>query len=102
MDANYGGVIWTKHSLDRLNERGVNQGDAWATWSRPQNSKFSQARGGWVFDRIWGDQKIEVVAKKNAEGKWLILSAWSQPVHKRQPKQHSAFWSKLVKTLFRQ
>ncbi|KKQ44128.1 MAG: hypothetical protein US62_C0032G0012 [Candidatus Woesebacteria bacterium GW2011_GWA1_37_8] len=32
MDKNYGGVIWTNHALSRLRERGISQGDAWATF----------------------------------------------------------------------
>ena len=27
-DRNYGGVIWTNHALERLNKRGIKQGDA--------------------------------------------------------------------------
>ena len=101
MDSNYGGVVWTKHVLQRLAERGMKQGDVWATWSRPQNNRFSQVRGGWVFDRIWGNQKIEVVAKKNAKDRWVILSAWSKPVHKKQQKQNILVLFNFVKKLFR-
>ena len=32
MDRNFGGVVWTDHALRRLKQRGISQGDAWATW----------------------------------------------------------------------
>lgn len=85
MDKNFGGVIWTNHALERLRERGISQGDAWATWSRPdQSRKGSNQKGSWVYYKTYGDQRIEVVAKKNEEGKWLILSVWSRPVYGNQ------------------
>lgn len=78
MDNKYGGVIWTNHAIKRLNERGISQGDAWATWSRPEQSRYASAKGAWVYYRTYGNQRIEVVAKKNEEGKWIILSVWSK------------------------
>lgn len=78
MDNKYGGIIWTNHALDRLNERGIKQGDAWATWNRPEQSRYASAKGAWIYYRTYGKQRIEVVAKKNEEGKWIILSVWSK------------------------
>lgn len=76
-DRNFGGVIWTDHALARLRERGIKQGDAWATWRRPQLSKKGKS-GSWIYWRNWGGIQIEVVAKENAGGKWVILSVWSR------------------------
>lgn len=82
MDQNFGGVIWTNHALQRLKERNISQSDAWATWSRPdQSRKGSNQKGSWVYYKTYGNEKIEVVAKKNDEGKWVILSVWSRPVY---------------------
>ncbi len=83
MDNHYGGVIWTNHALQRLRERNISQGDAWATWSRPEQSRKG-ASGNWVYYKTWGNQKIEVVAKQNEKGEWLILSVWSRPVYGNQ------------------
>lgn len=80
MDNKFGGVIWTNHALDRLRERGISQGDAWATWSRPEQSRKG-ASGNWVYYKTYGNQKVEVVAKQNERGEWLILSVWSKPVY---------------------
>ena len=85
MDKNYGGVIWTNHALSRMKQRGIKQGDAWATWRRPDQSRYAKARGAWVYYKTYGDQKIEVVAKQNERKKWIILSVWSQDVS-REPR----------------
>jgi len=90
MDNHYGGVIWTNHALDRLRSRGIKQGDAWATWNHPEQSRKGSAPDSWVYYRTYGSQKIEVVAKKNEKGEWLILSVWSKTV---SPKP--SFWDKI-------
>jgi hypothetical protein len=86
MDKHFGGVIWTNHALERLRERGISQSDAWATWNRPDQSRKGSNKDAWVYYKTYGDQKVEVVAKKNELGEWLILSVWSRPLYNRQPK----------------
>ncbi|OGM16703.1 hypothetical protein A2V61_03250 [Candidatus Woesebacteria bacterium RBG_19FT_COMBO_47_8] len=89
MDKNYGGVIWTNHALDKMRQRGMSQSDAWATWRNPQQSRKANTPGAWVYYRTYGTEKIEVVAKKNEKGQWLILSVWSRPVSGEKPKSES-------------
>lgn len=84
MNKNFGGVIWTKHALSRMRERGIKQGDAWATFRRPEQSKRGKLKGAWVYYKTWSNQKIEVIAKKNERREWIILSVWSQDVS-REP-----------------
>lgn len=80
MDNHYGGVIWTNHALQRLKERGIKQGDAWATWRNPTQSRKGSAPGSWVYYKNYGTEQIEVVSKKNEKGEWLIISVWSRPI----------------------
>ncbi|KKR44880.1 MAG: hypothetical protein UU51_C0004G0017 [Microgenomates group bacterium GW2011_GWC1_41_20] len=98
MDNHYGGVIWTNHALERLRDRGIKQGDAWATWSSPQSSRKGNS-GSWVYYRVYGSTRIEVVAKKNEKGEWLILSVWSKPVYENE-KGRESFWKSIFKKLF--
>ena len=98
MDKNFGGVVWTNHALDRLRERAISQGDAWATFQRPDQSRYAAAKGAWVYYKTYSDQKIEVVAKQNDRKEWVILTVWSRPVDGRSPyadnkkkKKHSLF-----------
>ena len=78
--SNYGGIIWTNHALSRLSERGIKQGDAWAVWNRPDQSRFSSTQGAWIYYRTWNDTRIEVVAKQNEQKEWIVLSVWSKKV----------------------
>lgn len=84
MDRYFGGVVWTDHALERLKERGIKQGDAWATWERPEQSRLGVSRGQFIYYRTYGDQRIEVVAGKDAKDKTVILSVWSRQVHKQK------------------
>lgn len=100
MDKNYGGVFWTNHALERLTERNIKQGDAWSVWKRPDNSRYSKVRGAWVYERTYGNQTIEVVAKKGNDDNWLILSVWSKPA--RFKRHHEGFsFKNIVKTLLK-
>lgn len=91
MDRNFGGVIWTDHALQRLRERNISQGDAWATWRNPEQSrKGSNANGSWVYYKTYGNQRIEVVAKQNEKKEWIIMSVWSKPVLHQQKSYKTA------------
>ncbi len=107
MDNKFGGVIWTNHALARLNERGIKQGDAWATWKNPDQSRYAASKNAWVYYKTYGKDKIEVVAKQNERKEWLILSVWSKPVyedHKRGKQKKSgeqdSFWRLIYKQVF--
>jgi len=95
MDQNYGGVIWTNHALDRMKERGVSQGDAWYTFQRPDQTRYAKANGAWVYYRSYPGEKIEVVAKKDKFGKWIILSVWSKKLRRKYDKKSFNFWDSL-------
>jgi hypothetical protein len=99
MDRNFGGVIWTNHALERLKGRGISQGDAWATWKNPEQSRFAKSQGAWVFYRTYGTLKIEVVAKEEEKGKWIILSVWSKPVYER--KKTESLLDLIMKRIFK-
>jgi hypothetical protein len=96
MDNHFGGVIWTNHAIERLRQRRIKQGDAWATWNNPDQSRKGAALGSWVYYKTYRDTKIEVVAKKNEKKEWLILSVWSKEV-----PRNKSFWSSLFKLLFK-
>lgn len=81
MNKNYGGIIWTNHALDRLRERGIKQGDAFAAFHHPDQSRpGAKGKGSMVYYKSFRKERIEVVAKKNEKGEWIILSVWSRSV----------------------
>lgn len=100
VNRNYGGVIWTNHAIQRLNERGISQSDAWTVWNRPEQSRYSKTKGAWIYYRTYGDQRIEVVAKQNEKKEWIILSVWVKKVFENQSKNVDSFWLKIIKKLF--
>jgi hypothetical protein len=100
MDNHFGGVIWTNHALSRLRERGIKQGDAWATWRNPQESRRGKIPGSWVFYRTYGGTKIEVVAKQNEKSQWIILSIWSRRITDKRGPETKSLFRLLVKRLF--
>jgi hypothetical protein len=102
MDNHFGGVIWTNHALERLRTRGIKQGDAWATWNRPEQSRKGSGdnSGTWIYYRTWGNQRIEVVAKQNEKKEWIIISVWSDIVNNPERSRRTSFWSNLLRTLF--
>lgn len=82
MNRNFGGIIWTNHAMERMRQRGIKQGDAWATWHNPQQTRKAATQGAWIYYRTYGSEKIEVVVSKNDKGEWVVLSVWSRPVYK--------------------
>jgi hypothetical protein len=88
MQKNYRGLIWTNHALSRMRERGIKQGDAWATWKRPDNSRYAKNRGAWVYHKTYGDNKVEVVAKQNEKKEWVVLSVWSKQIQTQSKFTH--------------
>ena len=109
MKNDFGGIIWTNHALSRLQERNISQGDAWATFNRPDQSRFAKAKGAWIYYKTYPSnkfsdtkfEKIEVVAKKNEKGKWIILSVWSRPDYKKPSKKPESLFRLLLNRLFR-
>ena len=99
MDNRFGGVIWTNHALDRLRERGIKQGDAWATWRNPEHSKKGTISGSWVYYRNYAGTQIEVVAKQNGKKEWIILSVWSRSVTEKPKK--TPLLSLILKKVFK-
>ncbi|HKB88387.1 MAG TPA: DUF4258 domain-containing protein [Patescibacteria group bacterium] len=93
MDNHFRGIIWTNHAIERMRERGILQGDAWATWNRPDQSRKGVS-GNWVYYKNWSGTQIEVVAKQNDKKEWIILSVWSRMVNNRESKKTS-FWSRI-------
>lgn len=100
MDRNYGGVVWTEHAISRMHERGISQGDAWVTWKKPDNSRYAKNKGAWVYYKAYGGQTIEVVAKKNEKGEWIILSVWSKTIFGRRKEASKPFWKIFTDKIF--
>jgi len=102
MDNHFGGIVWTNHALDRMRERGIKQGDAWATWSSPESSRKGKLSGVFIYYRNWNGTQIEVVTKKNEKKEWVVLSVWARPIASKSPTGSSkvGFWRALYNFIF--
>ena len=93
-------LIWTNHASKRLRERGLSSSDVVATWRNPDQSRYAKTKGAWIFYRNFGKKKVEVVAKKNERGEWVILSVWSKPVYEKYQKKNKNIFLNLLQKLF--
>jgi hypothetical protein len=76
----WGGLSWTDHALGRMKERNVSMETAKLVWNNPDSKRYATAKGAWIYNKDWGKEKIEVVAKQDEKGTWVILSVWSRPM----------------------
>lgn len=95
----YKGLIFTDHALQRLKERGISQGDAWATWKNADQSRYAKSKDAWIYYKTYGNTTIEVVAKYNEKKEWIVLSVWSKPVYGKTDKSGNLLLSLLRKLL---
>ena len=101
MDNKFGGVIWTNHALQRLRERGIKQGDAWATYKRPDQSRYAKSKGAWIYYKRYGNEKIEVVVAKNKQNEPVVISVWSRPIHQKYRYSSDSILWKMLRWVWR-
>jgi len=85
MENYFRGVIFTNHAIDRLYEREIAQADAWYTFRHADGQSAANIPGATKFYKDYGQQRIEVIARENEKGEWVILSCWSKMVGTGQP-----------------
>jgi len=98
----YNNVVFTNHAMERLEQRNIKQGDAWATISNPDSCREAQRKGSWVFYRTWGNRTVEVVASKNEKKQWVVMSVWDKQIgdwQKSKSKMSDPIWKKVLKEL---
>jgi hypothetical protein len=92
-------LIWTTHAKERLRQRGLNESDVWATWRNPDHARRATTKDGWIYYKTFGNNKLEVVTKKNERGETLVISVWSRPVYGNYKKE--SFLRFLLRKIFR-
>ncbi|MFC1653505.1 DUF4258 domain-containing protein [Patescibacteria group bacterium] len=100
----FNNVVFTDHALERLEQRNIKQGDAWATMNNPDSCRQAQRKKSWVFYRTWGNRRVEVVASKNEKKQWVVLSVWDTHVGKWQKsktKMSDPIWKRVIKEFAR-
>lgn len=104
-DNNYGGVIWTNHALEKLEQRRLSKQWAFDAFKYPDKRLPGKLAGTVELLKYFGKSKVTVIAKQNDKYEWLILSCWIDPPfegtvdYKRRQHylrvQKASFWGKL-------
>ncbi len=75
----FGNAIWTNHALERLEQRKLPQDLAWKAFQYPDKTIPGKQTGSTEYQKYVGNSLVTVIAKKNEEGEWIILSCWVDP-----------------------
>lgn len=100
----YFDLIFTKHALQRIEERGLTKELAWETFKRPDESKKTR-EGKSHFIKHFKGFKTGLIANQNIKNEWIVVSFWRDPPnegtmdekkHYRWQKYKKAgFWGKI-------
>lgn len=101
MKTNYMGLIFTNHAINRLYNRGISQEKAYETFAHPDGQLEGKIPGSVKFYKKYGEQRIEVVAKKNGKGEWVVFSCWSKLKEKTTFHYQEPLLQKLIGSLVR-
>jgi len=77
-DNRFGGVIWTDHALDRIQERGIPKDYAISTFKSPDITENNNGKGVRLTKKI-EDKTITLVITKNERSEPLAVSIWMDP-----------------------
>lgn len=73
----YQGFIFTKHALERLNDRSVSQELVIKTLQNPDSTQPTEKPGNVKFIRNLHNRNVQVIATYlENQKKWLIVSVW--------------------------
>lgn len=75
----YKGVILTDHALERMRQRRVTEEMVLSTLSRPDRSRYADAKEKFIYNKSFGREMVEVVAGQNERKEWVVVSVWSRP-----------------------
>jgi hypothetical protein len=111
-DNHYGGLIFTHHALQRLEERQFSQHMVVETFHRPDSRHSAKQAGAYEYRKQYDQSTVTVIAKQNDRSEWVVLSCWIDPPlpgtkdwkQKQNWKayQRAGFWGKVWITIKQQ
>lgn len=75
----YGGLIWTNHALERLQERGLPQDLAWQAYRYPDEVQKDSYKQSTTYTKRHHQHLITIVLKENERRELIVVSAWMNP-----------------------
>ena len=91
----FGGIIWTNHALQRLNERKLDQALALQAFQHPDSSFAGKQQGTTEFHKRFERSVVTIIATQNEKKEWIVLSCWVDPPmygttdYEKKQKYHS-------------
>ncbi len=99
----YFNLIFTKHALKRISERGLTRELVWETFNQPDESKKTR-EGKSQFIKYFEGFKTGLIAKQNEKNEWIVISFFRDPPlsgslderkkYRWQKYQKAGFWGK--------
>ena len=96
MKREYRGIIFTDHALNRLHNRNVSQQKAHQTLKSPQRKQPGKTSGSFKFSRDFDDYLLQLIAKKNNQNQWIILTCWVKDKSSRRQTKERNFLDQLL------
>lgn len=86
MDREYQGLIFTKHALERAQDRGITQDMVANVVSHPDNTYPGEKKHSAKFIRELNGRQVHVVANFLPDKKqWLVISVWVRGEEDKAP-----------------
>lgn len=101
MKTNYLGLIFTNHAISRLYNRGISQEKAYEVFAHPDGQIEGKIPGSVKFYKSYGEQKIELIAKKNDKNEWVVLSSWARLKENGPYRYQKPFLERIIGKLVR-
>jgi len=108
----YGGIVWTNHALERIDQRGLSQSLAYQAYRYPDSSYPGKKSGTTEYLKRIQNSTITVITTQSDKNETLVLSCWIDPplfgtedYHKKeQYKKYrkAGFWGKVFLTVRKQ
>lgn len=78
-DRLYGGIIWTKHALERLGQRGLSQNLAYQAYKYPDKYFAGKKLGTTEYQKRVQNSLITLITSYTDDREVLVLSCWIDP-----------------------
>ncbi len=93
----YGGLVWTKHALERLQARKLTQSEVYDAIANPTTSIQGTAPRSIKYRKLTANKLVEAIVKDD-NGSRVVLTCWGAPRTKFKPR--IPLWEKLIRKLF--
>lgn len=97
-DPRYGGLIWTHHALDRIQERQLDQSLVYQAITKPDTTKWARSHRAIKYQKIIGTLLVEAVVNKQSSSEWIVLTCWSRPAS--EFRMEYPLWERAIRWLY--